>query len=254
MYNHDPAYDPERLASFADVLAGELPGAWSSTYHPPRHKDELADLADRIWDLDLVAESLAEHPLLHASVLTRDDGAQLVVLDRHDAQDGFLIAAVAPRLPAEAFRGLHEPNGIALDPDPFLGAETVSLDLLARYDASLAQARVNAQDQATDSTPAPSERLVLAWQADGGLAATTSSPTIATVLQANGFTKDEKNRSFRLGGGDPSALSRAVDKTSRQLSTLGISTAVQHAAARTVRPGTSPAPAAPAPAAPARTR
>lgn len=93
MHDHE---NTERLASYSDVLAGELPGAWSSSHLSPEAKDELAELTDRIWDLDLVAESLAEHPLQQAAVLSRPDGAQLVVIDRHDDPDGFLIAAVAP--------------------------------------------------------------------------------------------------------------------------------------------------------------
>ncbi|WP_394325175.1 MULTISPECIES: hypothetical protein [Streptomyces] len=112
MHDHEHS---ERLASYADVLASELPDAWTSTYHPPDAKDDLAELTGRIWDLDLIAESLAEHPLQHAAVLSRPDGAQLAVLDRHDERDGFLIAAVAPRaLPDEAYRAVPEPNGIAL--------------------------------------------------------------------------------------------------------------------------------------------
>ncbi|NUP20705.1 MAG: hypothetical protein HOZ81_32425, partial [Streptomyces sp.] len=87
----------ERIASYADVLAGELPDTWTSTHLPPSAKDDLAELADRIWDLDLVADALSERPLRQAAVLSRPDGAQLVLLDRHDARDGFLIAAIAPR-------------------------------------------------------------------------------------------------------------------------------------------------------------
>lgn len=93
MRDHDTS---ERLASFADILAGELPGAWNSTHLPPEEKDDLVELADRIWDLDLVAASLAEHPLRQAAVLSRPDGAQLALLDRNDERHSFLIAALAP--------------------------------------------------------------------------------------------------------------------------------------------------------------
>ncbi|MDX3274178.1 hypothetical protein PV462_41445, partial [Streptomyces scabiei] len=159
MHDHDTS---ERLASYADVLAGELPDTWTSTHLPPDAKDDLAELADRIWDLDLVAASLAEHPLQQAAVLRRSDGAQLVLLDRHDERDGFLLAAVAPRaLPDEAYRAVPEPNGIALADDPFLGAEQVAGDLLARYDSALAQVRHNALGGIQPSQP---DRVVLTWQ------------------------------------------------------------------------------------------
>ncbi|MYS52199.1 hypothetical protein GTW46_19370, partial [Streptomyces sp. SID6013] len=108
MHDHNIS---ERLASYADVLAGELPDTWTSTHLTGDAKDDLAELTDRIWDLDLVAASLAEHPLQQAAVLSRPGGAQLVLIDRHDERDGFLLAAVAPRaLPDEAYRGVPEPN------------------------------------------------------------------------------------------------------------------------------------------------
>ncbi|MFD5128959.1 hypothetical protein [Streptomyces olindensis] len=244
MHDHDS--DPGRLASFADVLASELPGTWSSTYHPPEHKDDLAELADHIWDMDLVAESLATHPLEHAAVLTREDGAQLVVLDRHDQRDGFLIAAVAPRdTPTEAFRGMREPDGIALSDDPFLSAELVTGDLLARYDAALAQVRHNAADlTATSASNGPQpEKVILIWQADGSLTAAPATDTAAAVLLANGFVHDEQTGTYRLSGDDTAAQARAVRQIGAQLAAQGITTTLQHPTAR-------PAPTASAPAMP----
>ncbi|MGA5065312.1 hypothetical protein ACPB9E_16395 [Streptomyces exfoliatus] len=242
MHNQE---DSERLASYADVLAGELPGAWSSTYHSPDHKDDLAELADRVWDLDLVAESLAEHPLTQAAVLSRPDGAQLVVLDRHDGRDGFLIAAVAPRsVPNEAYRGIREPNGIALADDPFLSAEQVAGDLLARYDTALAQVRLNAADGVQ---PSQADRVVLTWQQDGSLAAAPVGETAAAVLAANGFVPDEQGGIYRLSGDDTASQARAVRATGRQLDAQGIATVLQRPSGR-IAPTSTP-PAAPAPAA-----
>ncbi|MFD7320581.1 hypothetical protein ACFV9D_05740 [Streptomyces sp. NPDC059875] len=240
MHNHE---DSERLASYADVLAGEIPGTWTSTYHPPKSKDDLAELADRIWDMDLVAESLAAHPLQEAAVLTRQDGAQLVVLDRHDERDGFLIAAVAPRsLPDQAYRGIREPNGIALADDPFLSAEQVAGDLLARYDTALAQARHNAADGVHPSQP---ERVVLTWQPDGSLAAAPVGETAAAILAANGFVADTQTGIYRLSGDDTTAQARAVRATGRQLDARGIATALQHPSGRIAPTATPPAASAP---------
>lgn len=242
MHDHE---NSERLASYADVLASELPDSWTSAYHPPAHKDDLADLADRIWDLDLVAESLAQHPLQQAAVLSRSDGAQLAVLHRHDERDGFLIAAVAPReLPDEAYRDIHEPNGIALTDDPFLGAEQVAGDLLARYDIALTQARHNA---AQGVQPSQANRVVLTWQPDGGLAASPVGEKAASVLAANGFVRDSAGI-YRLNGDDTLTQARAVQKTGRQLDVLGIDTALQHPSGR-IAPTATPAVAPRAPAA-----
>ncbi|MEN8655296.1 hypothetical protein ABCR94_33125 [Streptomyces sp. 21So2-11] len=238
----------ERLATYADILAGELPGAWTSTYHSPEDKDDLADLTDRIWDLGLAAESLAEHPLQQAAILSRPDGAQLVVLNRHDEPDGFLIAAVAPRaLPDEAYRGIREPNGVVLTDDPFLSAETVAGDLLARYDTALTQVRHNTIGGVQ---PSQAEQVVLTWQQDGSLAAAPVGASAAAVLVANGFVQDQQSGIHRLSGDDITAQALAVREIGPQLDALGIGTGLQHPSGRTA-PTATPAPV---PAAPAATR
>ncbi|MEU7086877.1 hypothetical protein [Streptomyces achromogenes] len=243
MHDHE---DSERLASFADVLAGELPGAWSSTHYPAGHTEDLAALDERIWDLDLVADSLAEHPLRQAVVLSRPDGAQFLVIDRYDELGGFLIAAIAPReLPDEAYRGVAEPNGIAVADDPFLGAEQVAGDLLPRYEAALAQVRHNVLDAIVPSQP---DRLVLTWQPDGSLAAAPAGETAANVLVANGFVQLEQTGIYRLSGDDTVEQARAVREAGRQLRAHGIATALQHPSGRITPTATAPS-APPAPAA-----
>ncbi|MGY4737754.1 hypothetical protein [Streptomyces sp. ATMOS53] len=245
MHDHDTS---ERLASYADVLAGELPDSWSSSHLPADAKDDLAELADRIWDLDLVAGSLAEHPLQQAAVLSRPDGAQLVVLNRHDERDGFLIAAVAPRaLPDEAYRAVPEPNGIALADDPFLSAEQVAGDLLVRYDSALAQARHNALGGIQPSQP---DRVVLTWQPDGSVATAPVDDRASAVLVANGFVQDPQSGIYRLNGDDTQTQARALREIGPQLDALGIGTALQHPAGRTAPTST----AASMPPAPAGTR
>ncbi|MFE9308103.1 hypothetical protein ACFYM5_10420 [Streptomyces sp. NPDC006706] len=232
---HD--HDSERLATFADVLASELPDTWTSRHHPVEDKDDLAELTGRIWDMDLVAQALAEHPLQQAAVLTRQDGAQLVVLDRPE-RGGFLIAAVAPSdLPAEAFRGLREPDGIALTDDPFHSAELVAGDLLARFDTALAQVRYNA----AGIQPSQPDRVVLTWQPDGSLAASPVSDTAAGVLAVNGFVRDDSG-TYRLSGDDTTAQARAVRAIGPQLDAHGIAVALQHPSGRIAPTATPPTP------------
>ncbi|QFQ97390.1 hypothetical protein F9278_15570 [Streptomyces phaeolivaceus] len=242
MHNHDTS---ERLASYADVLAGELPGTWTSTHLPPEAKDDLAELADRIWDLDLAAAALAERPLRQAAVLSRPDGAQLVLLDRHDARDGFLIAAVAPHaLPDEAYHAVREPNGIALADDPFLSAEQIAGDLLARYDSALAQVRHNALGGIQPSQP---DRVVLTWQQDGSVATAPVDDRAGAILVTHGFAQDPQSGIFRLSGEDTRAQARALREIGPQLDALGIGTALQHPAGRTT-PTSAPAAMPPSPA------
>ncbi|MFD5453865.1 hypothetical protein [Streptomyces olivaceus] len=240
-----PDHTSERLASYADVLAGELPDTWTSAHLPSDAKDGLADLAERIWDLDLVAAHLAEQPLTEAAVLSRPDGAQFAVLNRHDSRESFLIAALAPHaLPDEAFRAVPEPNGIALGDDPFLGAEQIAGDHLARYDHALAQARRNALAGVRSSEP---DRVVLTWQLDGSIATVPADDRADAVLTAHGFVQDPPSGLYRLSGDDTQAQARALREIGPQLEALGISTALQHAAARTA-PTSAPAPMPPAPA------
>ncbi|MFI9039811.1 hypothetical protein [Streptomyces sp. NPDC053726] len=242
---HDHHDTSERLASYADVLAGELPDTWTSSHLPPDAKDDLAELSDRIWDLDLVAASLAEHPLQQAAVLSRPDGAQLVVLDRHDERDGFLIAAVAPRaLPDEAYRAVPEPNGIALADDPFLSAEQVSGDLLARYDTALAQVRHNALG---GLQPSQADRVVLTWQPDGSVATAPVDNRAGAVLIAHGFDQDPQSGFYRLTSDDTQAQARALREIGPQLEAIGIGTGLQHRASRTA-PTSAPASVPPVPA------
>ncbi|WP_075779927.1 hypothetical protein, partial [Streptomyces acidiscabies] len=235
MHDHNTS---ERLASYADVLAGELPDTWTSTLLPADAKDDLARLADRIWDLDLVAAALAEKPLRQAAVLSRPDGAQLAVLDRPRGHDGFLIAAVAPSaLPDEAYRDVAEPHGIALNgDDPSLRAEQIAGDLLARYDRSLAQVRANALAGLPASRP---DRVVLAWQPDGSVAAAADARAGA-VLTAHGFARDPHSGICRLTGDDTQAQARILREIGPRLDALGIGTALQHPTGRTA-PAAAPA-------------
>ncbi|WP_406330047.1 hypothetical protein [[Kitasatospora] papulosa] len=239
MHDHE---NSERLASYADVLAGELPDTWISS---PVPADANNNLADRIWDLDLVADLLAEHPLQQAAVLSRPDGAQLVVLDRHDERNGFLIAAVAPRaLPDEAYRAVPEPNGIALTDDPFLSAEQVAGDLLPRYDTALAQVRHNALG---GIQPSQADRVVLTWQPDGSVATAPVDGRAGAVLIANGFVQDPQSGIYSLNSDDTQAQARALREIGPQLEAIGIGTALQHPTGRAA-PTSAPAAVPPVPA------
>lgn len=248
MHDHHDA--SERLASYADVLAGELPGSWTSSYIPADAKDDLVDLADRIWDLDLVAASLADHPLQQAALLSRPDGAQLVILDRHDEREGFFVAAVAPRaLPDESYRAVPEPNGIALADDPFLSAEEVVSDLLDRYDTALAQVRHNALG---GLQPSQADRVVLNWQPDGSVATAPVDDRAGEILLAHGFAQDPQSGIYRLSGDDTLAQARALREIGPQLEAAGFGTGLQHPAARTVSASAPAVPPVPA-GSPART-
>ncbi|WP_107122687.1 hypothetical protein [Streptomyces dysideae] len=216
-----PATD-DSLASFAAVLAGELPGQWSSEYHPDRGgSTDHGELTAEVWDLDQVAAALAEHSLDHCAVLTRRaDGTRLFVMDRND--DGFLISAMAPNdLPTEAYRGVREPDGIAVVANPFRAAKHVSLRLLPRYEQALAQVRDNAarlSAQATDQQ----ERVVLTWSGEDIVTARPDRADIAKALTEHGFVSDEARNLFVLSDGDSAQVAASVRAVGHRLSALGL--------------------------------
>ncbi|WP_406439130.1 hypothetical protein OHB14_51425 [Streptomyces sp. NBC_01613] len=246
----DPTPDTT-LGSFAAVLAGELPGAWTSTYHPDRSGTNDHDaLTDHVWDMNDVADTLAKRTVDHCAVLTRDDSTRLFVADLLGAGEGYLIAAMAPTdAPAEAFRGVREPDGIAVAADPFSAAEDVHYDLLPRYDKALAQVRTNAARLTAPLAGEP-EPLVMTWSGDAIVVDKPDHDDIAQILTGAGFALDADRKVFVLSDGDSFRVAASVRAAGDRLSELGVGVLLSHSPGRAA-PNTTLAhlPAAPAPAA-----
>ncbi|MEU2082341.1 hypothetical protein ABZ569_10705 [Streptomyces albus] len=233
-------HDHDHLASFADILAGELPGAWSTTHLSAEDRAELAALTDRVWDPDLFAETVSLYTVDHGACLTRtDDGVRLIVVDHYAEQEGFIVATIAPEeVPAEAFRGVREPDSVHVPDDPFLAARAVTTRLLPRYERALAQVRSNAA-QLSRSQP---DRVVLTWKPDGSLTTTATTSRVADLLAAHGFAHDEKSGTYRLSGEDTAAQAKSIREVGAQLARLGVGVVLQHpASSRTPPPATVPA-------------
>jgi hypothetical protein len=172
--------DSRDLASFATALAGELPGNWASDYHRHNGYRDQFPLAEDVWDMNMVSDAIAVYALEHDAVLTGEDGTRLYVIGHPRQTDEFLVGAMAPPgFDPEAFRGVREPDGIAVPDDPFHAAADITTRLLPRYDQAVAQVRHNAArlappapDSAPDST---AERVVMTWTGDGELAAKPES-------------------------------------------------------------------------------
>ncbi|ROQ70161.1 hypothetical protein EDD93_4668 [Streptomyces sp. 840.1] len=238
---HDPTPDTG-LGSFAAVLAGELPGDWTSTYHPDR--GGLNVLTDRVWDMDDVADALANHTVDHCAVLRRHDGTRLFVAEQPGHGEGYLIAAMAPDdAPDEAFRGVREPDGLAVDADPFSAAEDVTFDLLPRYYVALAQARGNADRLALPQS-AP-QRIVMTWS-DGSLVVDKPDrPDIARALTDSGFTFDPTRGVLVLSGDDTAHQAASARAAGARLDELGIGVVLRHPQARSALGTASVAPPTP---------
>ncbi|MEU6192325.1 hypothetical protein [Streptomyces sp. NPDC047061] len=229
---HDPTPDTG-LGSFAAVLAGELPGAWTSAYHPDRGgTGDHGALTDQVWDLNEVADTLARRAVDHCAVLTREDGTRLFVADRPGPGEGYLIAAMAPAdAPAEAFRGVREPDGIAVAADPFSAAEDIHYDLLPRYDKALAQVHANAARLAGPPSAEP-EALVMTWSDDTLVVERPDRDDIAGALTQAGFALDTARGVFVLSGDDSAHQAASVRAAGDRLSQLGVSVVLRHPPAR----------------------
>ncbi|MFF0448018.1 hypothetical protein ACFYT4_16685 [Streptomyces sp. NPDC004609] len=225
MHDHDFEHDIE---GFATVLADALPGHWTVEYHQHTNRAEQLARAAAVWDLDMVADAIARYPLRHDAILTRDDGTRLYVTGRPRHEDDFLVAAIAPAsVPPEAFRGVREPDGIAVPADPFAAAEAVTTGLFPRYEAALAQVWKNS-DHLDSRTP-----VTLTWVGPD-LHAHADSTTVAAILAEHGFAPTDSGQSLMLTGDDTALQARAVRAVGARLATLGIHLALRHPA---VRPG-----------------
>jgi hypothetical protein len=225
MHDHDFEHDVE---GFATVLTDELPGRWTVEYHQHSNRAEQLARAAAVWDLNMVADAVARHPLRHDAILTRDDGTRLYVTGRPRYGDDFLVAAIAPvSVPPEAFRGVREPDGIAVTADPFAAADAVTTGLLPRYQAAVIQV----QDNAARLNSRPP--VILTWVGPD-LHATTDTTAVATILTEHGFAPSSTGQALVLSGDDTSLQAQAVRAVGARLTTLGIHLALRH---QTARPG-----------------
>ncbi|MEV5979661.1 hypothetical protein [Streptomyces sp. NPDC052114] len=246
---HDPT---PNLASFAIALADELPGQWTSKHQTHTQYPDQFARAEHVWDMNLLAHAIAEHVLDQDAVLTRDDGARLYVIARPRSGEEFLVGAIAPGgIPAEAFRAVREPDGIAVPDDPVQAAADITSDLLPRYDKALAQVH----EQAARLTPAPPPELVVITLSGRDFHVTKPKRAdAAQILTDNGCVYDTDQDVFVLPGDDTAAQAESIQRAAAQLDRLGIGLSVRLPQAK---PALDTAPvAAPAPAAAstARTR
>ncbi|MFF7438970.1 hypothetical protein [Streptomyces sp. NPDC008122] len=226
-----PADDNRDLESFAAVLAESLPGTWTVEYHQHRNDTDQFKHAEDVWDLNLVSSAIAEFVLREDAHLIRQDGTRLYVTIRPLHDDEFLVAAIAPTgaIPAEAFEGVREPEGIAVPADPERAAHAVDADLLPRLDIAFAQVRHAAMNP-PQPIPQPETLVVMTWREDGSLTATTTARATAEVLLAEGFMWETSTNAYVLTGDDSRAQGHAVQAVGARLAHLGIGTALRAAA------------------------
>ncbi|MEU8522405.1 hypothetical protein [Streptomyces sp. NPDC048577] len=235
--------DPSDLECFATVLAGELPGRWTSQYHPDHGDTDYGQLTNAVWDTDQTAHALATHDVSHCAVLTRiDDGTRLFVIDHLGGAEGFLIAALAPaELPDAAYAGVREPDGLAVPADPFHAAEATTLHLLPRYADAVAHARRNA---AALASPLP-DQIDLTWADDALTTPLPQSAPLAKLLTEHGFAYDKDTDRLVLPGDDTAVQAQSVRALGARLAELGVGVGMRHPARpalATARPVAAPTP------------
>ncbi|MCB5163654.1 hypothetical protein LG634_02180 [Streptomyces bambusae] len=221
-----PAHHHEELGAFAAILTQLLPGTWTHQLRRHTAHDDQVFLTADVWDMNQIAEAVATTALTHDAILTRDDGLRLFLMDHPRHEDTFLIAAMAPAdTAAEAFRGVPEPDGIAISDDPEQAADAITTRLLPRHETALAHVRDNAAR--LTATAAGPHTVEMTWTEDGALTAAATSDKAAGILAANGFVHDPDRQAYVLSGDDTAVQARHVRTAGTQLAALGIGVALR---------------------------
>lgn len=232
--------DPDELYSFAAILTQHLPGVWTQELRQHTSHDDRQELTADVWDMNHIAEALAQHPPNHDVVLTRDDGRRLFLIEHPRYDDEFLIAAMAPAgATAEAFRGVREPDGIVIPADHEQAAEDIVATLLPRYETAWAQVQDNAGRLAHPSVQP--ETLVMTWTESGDLAVSTERADVAGILTAHGFVHDGQ-QTYVASGDDTVHQAQSVRAAGSALGALNIGVTLRHGPLRGT-PTTTPLPA-----------
>ncbi|WP_407835914.1 hypothetical protein ACE1OC_04830 [Streptomyces sp. DSM 116496] len=233
-----PRHHRSDLAAFADGLAARLPDTWTSTYtrHAAYH-DQIATTST-VWDMGAVGYATSNFVLGHQAVLTRTDGARLLLFDRPRFRHQFMIGALEPDAHHDAFHQVDEPNGITIPADPARAAAQVTRRLLPRYEKALRQVRHNTAHPAP-RRPEPvliTGAVSMAWHPDGAVGAVTGVREATAVLYGAGFQYHPYHRQFLLPAsyGDREQIAR-VQAVSQQLARIGVGVTM-----RPARPAPAP--------------
>ncbi|WP_405421521.1 hypothetical protein [Streptomyces erythrochromogenes] len=245
-----PRHHRTDLAAFAEGLAARLPDSWTSTYtrHAAYH-DQIAT-TNTVWDMGAVGYAASNFVLGHQAVLARADGARLLLFDRPRYRHQFMLGALEPDAPDDAFHQVPEPNGIAIPADPARAAAQAARRLLPRFEDALRRVR----HQTTHPVPRrPEPSLVpgavsLIWHPDGIVGAVTGVREATGALYGAGFQYHPYHRQFLLPAtyGDREQIAR-VQILSEHLARIGVGVTMRPARPApppSAQPARPPSPAA----------
>ncbi|MFJ4688871.1 hypothetical protein [Streptomyces sp. NPDC088789] len=222
MHDHEHDHDVE---GFAAVLAGELYGRWSVDYREHANRAEQMDRAAQVWDMNLAADAIATRALRHDAILTHLGGTRLYVTGRPGHEDDFIVAAIAPPLPPEVFRGVREPDGIIVPADPEAAAHRVEADLLPRYRAAVGQL------MSRSTGPELLNSLTVTWSGPDLHVHVPSGP-VREILIEHGFAPSVWGDTLVLSGDDSAVQARTIRVLGARLATQGTSLSLRHPAPR----------------------
>ncbi|MER6566980.1 hypothetical protein ABT288_12480 [Streptomyces sp. NPDC001093] len=226
-----------------------LPGQWHRRYTgfpPPKDQPHIAN---RVWDCGPTHSALLDWDPPTA-FLDGPAGEQLCVIPRPRCPRQYLVAPLQPEgVRPHHFRGVEEPNGIAVRHDPVRAAAQVARRVLPRYARALDAVRRNALHQPDPphraAAPEVSESLTLIWYPDGVVGTPSASvPAEArAVLYGCYFQYSPHEAAFVLPA-SYSAEARALllQSAVRRLTAQGIGVNFRHAAPTASRPSRSAAP------------
>ncbi|WP_206341507.1 hypothetical protein [Streptomyces ureilyticus] len=226
------------LSAFATTLAARLPGTWASEYHRHAAYQDQFPTIERLWDTGHVDYIVSQYVLGHDAVLHGPGDEQLYVTDGPRYPHQFVVAPLEPEgCKPHHFRGVDEPNGIAVPNDPVHAAAAVARRVLPRYRAALDTVRHNARVQPEPphrpAAPEVAQTLTLVWYPDGVVGAPYASvPAEArTVLYGCYFQYSPHESAFVLPASySTEARALLLQTAVRLLTAQGIGVNFRHAA------------------------
>ncbi|MFB9556868.1 hypothetical protein [Streptomyces roseoviridis] len=222
-------------------MATRLPGTWTSEYHRHASYSEQFPVAERLWDTGHVDWAVSEHVLGHHAVLTGSAGEELYVIDRPLRRGQFLVAALEPPgFQPHHFRGVPEPNGIAVSADPVRAAASISCRLLPRHARAVEAVRARARRRPDppahrQTAPETAKAVTLTRYSDGVLGTPYASvPDEARdTLYVSGFQYVPDQGAFLLPAGyGPVATAVRIQVLAARLAQTGIGLNLRHAPTR----------------------
>ncbi|AKJ10179.1 hypothetical protein ABB07_09135 [Streptomyces incarnatus] len=241
-------------STFATELAAHLPGQWHRRYTGFPPPQDQPHVADQVWDCGPTHSALLDWAPPTA-FLDGPAGEQLCVIPRPRYPRQYLVAPLRPDgFKPHHFRGMDEPNGIAVPDDPIRAAAQVARRVLPRYAEALNAVRRSALHQPEPphrpAAPEVTESLTLIWYPDGVVGAPSASvPAVAcTVLYACCFQYSPHEAAFVLPASySTEARALLLQSAVRQLTAQGIGVNFRHAAPTPSRPISTAAPTLGAP-------